>query len=79
VGVISRADILAVSGGSDDVSVMTVGSTDVHTIDPDDSLADAAEKMIAHGVGRLPVVARDGDGTLLGLLTRREILIARSA
>lgn len=72
---ISRADILA---GSTDADVMAAGSHEVHVIHPDDSLAEAAEKMLHFGVGRLPVVSRDQAVSLLGLLTRREILLARS-
>lgn len=78
VAVISRADILAVAVGSNDANVSAIGNRDVHTVHPNDSLADAADKMIAHGIGRLPVVSLDGNGTFLGLLTRREILLARS-
>lgn len=78
VAVISRADILAVAIGSIHTNVSEIGTKDIHTVYPNDSLADAAEKMIAHGIGRLPVVSLDGTGTLLGILTRREILLARS-
>lgn len=77
VAVVSRADILAVPAGSLDAAAIEIGTTEVHTIHPGESLADAAEKMITHGVGRLPVVSPDGSGKLLGLLARREILLAR--
>ncbi len=78
VAVISRADILAASGGSMDILAADIGNRDVHVVHPDDSLAEAADKMMTYGIGRLPVVASDGSGTFLGLLTRREILLARS-
>lgn len=78
VAVVSRADILAVPAGSMDLSAAEIGTSEVHTVHPGDTLADAAEKMITHGIGRLPVVSCDGNRTFLGLLTRREILLARS-
>ncbi len=78
VAVISRADVLAVPGNSLEASVLDVGTRSVHTVHPGDSLAVAAEKMITHAIGRLPVVSPDGSEILLGLLTRREILQARS-
>ena len=77
VGVISRSDILAVPAGSLDAEVIEVGTRNVHTVHPEDSLADAAGKMISQGIGRLPVISRDDAGTLVGLITRREILLAR--
>lgn len=76
--VVSRADILAVPTESLDAQVIEIGTRDVYTVCPGDSLAEASEKMISHRIGRLPVVSPDGKGTLLGLLTRREILCARS-
>ncbi len=78
VGVISRSDILAVSAGSMDMPVLEVGTVDVHTARPEDSLAEATEKMVAHGIGRLPVISREKPGNLVGILTRREILLARN-
>ena len=74
VGVISRADVLAGSTGED---VMAAGSREVHVIRPNNTLAEAAEKMLHFGVGRLPVVASDEEPVLLGLITLREILQRR--
>lgn len=42
------------------------------TIQPDGTLARAARLMNTHHVRRLPVV--DGDGTLLGIVSRRDLL-----
>ncbi len=44
------------------------------TIHPDASVAAAAKAMTSHHVKRLPVV--DKDGTLLGLVSRRDVLTA---
>ena len=41
------------------------------TLDPDGQAADALEKMVRSGEGRLPVVK---DGKVVGMITRRDIL-----
>lgn len=78
VAVVNRADILAVPTDSLEIPVIDIGTREIYTVFPEDTLADAAEKMIAHSIGRLPVVSRDDGETLVGLLTRREVLLARS-
>ncbi|HEY1121217.1 MAG TPA: chloride channel protein [Haloferula sp.] len=77
LGVISRADVLAAVQTAPDTSVLNAGVERPVVIHPSDTLAEAADQMILHGVGRLPVVARDGEPRLLGLVSRREILLAR--
>ncbi|NMO20326.1 CBS domain-containing protein [Pyxidicoccus fallax] len=52
--------------------VMEVMTKDVETINPNDSLKDAAEKMRTLNVGPLPVC--DGDN-LMGILTDRDIVV----
>jgi CBS domain-containing protein len=42
------------------------------TIGPEASISDAAEKMDAHKVKRLPVI--NGDGKLIGIVTRGDII-----
>lgn len=42
----------------------------------DNSLREAADHMIAEGVGRLPVVAREDPTVLTGWLTRSDLLLA---
>lgn len=71
-------DSLAAPAASSEALLVEIGTRDIQTIHPENSLAEAAEKMIAHEIGRLPVVSQDGSRTLLGLLTRREILLARN-
>jgi H+/Cl- antiporter ClcA len=45
---------------------------------PWESCRTAAERMAEHGVGRLPVVAEDGSGRLVGIVTRSDLLKARA-
>ena len=50
-------------------------STDVISVTPDASLADADQLMITHVIRRLPVL--EEDGTLLGIVTYGDIRSAR--
>lgn len=59
---------------SDEVSVLMV--VDVETVEVDDPLFVAAEKMHRASVGGLPVV--DDEGNLVGMLTERDICRAAS-
>lgn len=77
VGVISRADILAAVDRDPETTVLEAGTSHAHIIHPDETLADAAERMVLHGVGRLPVVSRAHPALLRGIIGRREILHAR--
>ncbi|HEX9038775.1 MAG TPA: chloride channel protein [Ktedonobacterales bacterium] len=43
---------------------------------PDDALTDAVERMLDGDYGLLPVVSTDGEGRLVGILTRGDILRA---
>ncbi len=76
-GVVSRADILAALQSSPEASVLDAGTAHPITIHPDDTLAEAADRMILHEIGRLPVVDRADPPLLLGIISRREILEAR--
>ena len=53
-------------------TVGDVMSRSPHTIGPDDTIEEAATLMHAHDVSRLPVV--DGDGALVGILARGDIV-----
>jgi len=44
----------------------------------DNSLREAADLMVSHGVGRLPVVARAAPGHVIGMLTRSDLLAAHA-
>ncbi len=52
--------------------IKDIMSRDVHYVNPDDSLQDAAKQMRSHDVGFLPVV--DG-ARLVGALTDRDIAV----
>ncbi|HYI61370.1 MAG TPA: CBS domain-containing protein [Acidimicrobiales bacterium] len=58
-------------------TVAAVMTTDPHTIGPDDTLERAATLLHQHDVSRLPVV--DGDGRLVGIVARGDIVRAMIA
>jgi CBS domain-containing membrane protein len=55
-------------------SIESIMSTDLITVHPGDSLADAAELLHSKKIHHLPVV--DDDGNLVGLLTLTNVLAA---
>lgn len=77
VGMISRADALAwlrtPPGGLLGEAVGRVPATVAH---PDEPVADVIERMVQDDAGRVPVVTR-GDGRVVGLLARKDILRVR--
>lgn len=77
LGIISRADLFAALEAAPGATVLDVGVLDPVTIHADSALSEAIDKMILHGIGRLPVVDRSSAPKLTGLLTRRSILEAR--
>jgi CBS-domain-containing membrane protein len=54
-----------------DVTAQEVMNRQVHTIDPESSVRQAAHRMVETGLHRLPVVSPEG--TLLGMLTRADL------
>ncbi|HKT59304.1 MAG TPA: chloride channel protein [Gemmatimonadales bacterium] len=74
-GVITRGDVVrAMERRSEPaVTVLQAGTSPPITAYPDEMLEEAVDKMIARGVGRLPVVARDNPTRLLGYLGRKGI------
>ena len=77
LGIIGRADVLAAVQVAPDSTVLEAGEERPVVAHPEETLADAADRMILHDVGRLPVVSRDGSHRLCGLVSRREVLQAR--
>lgn len=75
--VISRADLFAALAAAPESTVMDAGVLQPVTVHADDFLSDAVERMILHGIGRLPVTDRSSPPRLVGLLTRRAILDAK--
>lgn len=47
--------------------------TNVVTITPEDSLAEALRVMSGKGIGRLPVVEKKGSRKLVGIIARADI------
>ncbi|RYD84894.1 MAG: chloride channel protein, partial [Verrucomicrobiaceae bacterium] len=77
LGIISRADVLAAVAEAPESTVLEAGVVSPVTVHPHSSLSDAADRMILHAVGRLPVVDDTQPPRLCGLLTRRGVLQAR--
>lgn len=77
VGIITLGDIRDMPlEGRLLVRVADAMHTDLATVTPDQTLADAALAMARRQVGRLPVVDPQDPGRLLGILTRSDILRA---
>ena len=76
VGMVTMSDILRVPreqmASTKLKSIMTQNLLVVH---PDESLLDALDRMINHGVGRLPVVSKD-TGEVAGIITRTDVIRA---
>lgn len=78
VGMISRSDLMDVPG--EDLERLTVsqaGTPDVVVTYPGEALHDALAKMLTFDIGHLPVVEKDAPETVVGFLTRSDILKAR--
>jgi H+/Cl- antiporter ClcA/CBS domain-containing protein len=78
VGIVTRGDVMrAFESATPDILVADIGNDDLIVAHPDETLHEAAERMLRHGVGRLAVVSRGKHGALVGYLGRAEILQAR--
>jgi len=78
-GIITRGDVLRALD-KDATGTMTVeqaGSTKLVVTYADELVSDAASKLLRYEVGRLPVVDRANDRTVLGYLGRAQILATR--
>jgi CBS domain-containing protein len=74
VGVVTDRDLairVLAEGKSPETAVSEIASRDVVTVDPDQSLQEAARLMAEHQVRRLPVV--EEDGKLVGLLAQADV------
>jgi nanoRNase/pAp phosphatase (c-di-AMP/oligoRNAs hydrolase)/CBS domain-containing protein len=72
VGMISRRDFRKMRKESQLRSpVRAFMTTEVLTIEPEESLSHAAQAMVKHDVGRLPVVE---DGRVIGIITRSDVM-----
>lgn len=78
-GIVTRGDLLVALEELRDAddTVLEIGHRDVVVAFPDEQLHDAVERMLARGVGRLPVVSRAEPRRLVGYLGRADVLKAR--
>jgi len=79
IGMVSRADILAWSREDMDQSNLAeaVAGTAVLSGFDDEIVASLADRMIAHDIGRIPILSR-ATGKLTGLVARRDLLQVRA-
>jgi chloride channel protein, CIC family len=77
VGIVTREDInKALARGDVNAAISTVMSRDLSVCYPDESLKTALHKMAGRNVGRIPVVERENQEHLIGILTRKSIISA---
>ncbi len=79
VGIVTRSDLMQSlerePGGSADV--LDAGTRDPIVAYEDELIRDAVGRMLSNGIGRLPVVAREDPGRLVGYLGRSGVVAAR--
>jgi H+/Cl- antiporter ClcA/predicted transcriptional regulator len=78
-GIITRSDLMRAleDESGREASVLDAGSRDLVVGHPDELLRDAVARMLAHDIGRLPIVDRQHRSRLLGYLGRAGIMRAR--
>ncbi len=77
VGIVTLSDARSIDQIEHDAfNVSDVMSRDLKTVTPDTPVMDAFEQMQSHGIGRLLVVEEDGASTLVGLISRTDVMTA---
>jgi H+/Cl- antiporter ClcA len=78
-GLVTRGDLMKAlrrgDGGAQ--TVLEVGERQLVVAHEDETVREALVKMLRHGIGRLPVVARDDPRRVVGYLGRAGVLSAR--
>jgi CIC family chloride channel protein len=79
VGIITRSDLMRAMEGDPGrgATVLEAGTRDLIVGFPDDLLREAVGRMLAHDIGRLPIVERHDHRRLVGYLGRAGIMRAR--
>jgi CIC family chloride channel protein len=79
VGVVTRRDLLATDAAvPDERTIAQVLRRPPAVVFEDSTLREAADHMVREHVGRLPVVARDNPGKVIGIITRSDLLAAHA-
>ncbi len=77
IGVITRRGLLeALRESAPSTRLGALDHADVVSVYPDQSLRDAADRMVTADVGRVVVVAREDATRVVGILTRSDIIAA---
>ncbi len=77
VGIVTRKDIIeALTAGKKDMPIKEIMTRDIATCYPNDTLETALRKLGENNVGRVPVVEREKQQHLVGLITRENIISA---
>jgi len=77
VGIITRKDVnWALGKGESETEVREVMTKNVTVCYPDESLKTALHKMAERNIGRMPVVNRDVQEHIIGLITRKSLMNA---
>jgi CBS domain-containing protein len=78
-GIITRGDLLRAleKPGSAGVTLLEAGTSALVVAYSDETVHDAVARMLAHGVGRLPVVGKADPKSLVGYLSRTNLLSIR--
>ncbi|HUU61655.1 MAG TPA: chloride channel protein, partial [Acidimicrobiia bacterium] len=76
VGMITVSDIVRTGGPSDQVTAAEAMTPRPVTVGPASPVSEALQRMASLGVGRLPVVAPDDPGRLVGLFRREDAVAA---
>lgn len=77
--IITRGDILRALDADPEgaATVLESGSSDVIVTYEDETLSQAADKLLRHNIGRLPVVDRTNPKNIVGYIGRQNIMAAR--
>jgi len=76
-GIITRGDVLRALEQDASVTVLDASSRNIVVTYPDETLHEAADKMLRYDIGRLPVVDRKDERRVLGYLGRPGVMAAR--